>query len=339
MRSVRGIFESAKAFDHVVAGIDEASRASESDIIAIEGQRKGRLLVAKPGASAACLSKQAPDLLHIHGALHPVYHQMAFAARSEGIPVVVSPRSALMYPENAALRRRAVRRTARGSLDRIAAMWHCTSDDEWSSLSGVTSQRMLVPNVFIPPPISATPFDRRGLLYLARVSKRKNTGQLVKAWLTFPARFREDNPLRIAGEIPEGEADPIGVSLRKAAESAGAEFHGHVSGKAKQDLIAKSAVLVHPSDFENFGHSLAEAIAGGLVVAVGPSTPFSEPLKSTGSGVIIRDPQDPNSIREAIEKAVGLEIDATNALNLVAPYSPEVLRPRYEELYSAALGH
>ena len=162
-----------------------------------------------------------------------------------------------------------------------------------SSLGFGKARKVQIPNVFFREDAAETSVGKRtGMLYLGRVSNRKNVDVLVSAWLQLPKETREAHPLSIAGEVPPGEVDPIGQDLRERAKRSGVCFLGHVSGREKEALLQNNKVLVHTSHFENFGHSIAEGIAAGMIPILGPVTPFSRPVFDANVGLVVDDPRN-----------------------------------------------
>lgn len=340
MRSVDGIAESIPHHDHLVAGLAETNIETPLKVVSIKGFRVGASIVASPVDIFRVLSEVRPEVVHIHGALHPVYLQVALICRARRVPVVLSPRSAFMLEPDAALHRKVIRRVAKRLLDPMISALHGTSDDEMETLSSFAIEPHLLPNVLPSCAASGSSakgdFARSGYLLLGRVSKRKNPEAAIRAWMSLPRPLREDQPFVVAGDTPCGDVDPISAELREAATNAGVQFVGHVSGERKRCLIEGSRVLVHPSKFENFGHSIGEAMTAGLAVVVGPSTPFSHPLRATSGGVVVEDPTNPTELAGAMIEALSQPVDRRGFNRILSNYSADALAHGYDELYLEA---
>jgi glycosyltransferase involved in cell wall biosynthesis len=75
----------------------------------------------------------------------------------------------------------------------------------------------------------------------------------------------------------------------------------HVERDAVIPLIQSAAVLVQPSEDENFGSSVAEALACGTPVVVGPTNGTGDYIESGGARF---DSYDPRAVANAISQAL-----------------------------------
>jgi glycosyltransferase involved in cell wall biosynthesis len=64
---------------------------------------------------------------------------------------------------------------------------------------------------------------------------------------------------------------------------------GSVSGSDKSELLRRSAVFALPSENENFGISVAEALAAGLPVVVSRNVALHSLIASYGAGQILEE--------------------------------------------------
>jgi glycosyltransferase involved in cell wall biosynthesis len=86
-----------------------------------------------------------------------------------------------------------------------------------------------------------------------------------------------------------GDGDPGFVAALKALAAAGAgrariEFTGWVSGAAKRDLLREASLFALPSQQENFGISLIEAMAAGVPVLMTPGVNLARDISDAGAG-------------------------------------------------------
>jgi glycosyltransferase involved in cell wall biosynthesis len=133
----------------------------------------------------------------------------------------------------------------------------------------------VIPNgVDIPAPAPfADPGHDRTLLYLGRLHPKKGLDQLLRAWARVEP-LRPDWRLLVLGPSEEG----YGERLRRLAESLGlrrARFGGPVYGDDKLAAYTHADLFVLPSLNENFGLTVAEALASGVPVISSKGAPWS----------------------------------------------------------------
>jgi glycosyltransferase involved in cell wall biosynthesis len=120
-------------------------------------------------------------------------------------------------------------------------------------VGGLPRERICVkPNfVDVPPPGQA---ERRGFLFVGRLSKEKGVGTLAAA----SARLTASERVAVIGQGPEsGLFDGV----------AGVELLGARDGNGVLDSMTKAAALIIPSIwYENFPRTLVESFACGLPV-------------------------------------------------------------------------
>jgi glycosyltransferase involved in cell wall biosynthesis len=115
-----------------------------------------------------------------------------------------------------------------------------------------------------PPPLSQ-PFT---FLHLGRIVPRKRPDLLLEGFQL----LRQTDPdvrLLVVGEVQA--ASGYGRLLADPRLTAGVEFPGRVPRAEVPALFGRVGGLVQPSETENFGTAVMEALACGLPVAVGPT--------------------------------------------------------------------
>ena len=110
------------------------------------------------------------------------------------------------------------------------------------------------------------PVDRLICLYVGRLSREKGVMEILEAWQALkPAGAL----LLLVGPDSPGHPLDVGVQARAFVAEHGMEddvrFWGPVDDPA--DLMRAADLFVHPSHYEAFGLSVAEALASGLPVA------------------------------------------------------------------------
>lgn len=163
-------------------------------------------------------------------------------------------------------------------LQRVSC-FHATSKGEYEDIRrmGYSQPVIMLPNGIDVPPQTST-FLRgdeegdRTLLYLGRLHPIKGLDVLIRAWGTLEARF-PDWSLQIVGP----DQNEYLSSLKSLARSTGASrihFAGPVYGEDKFRLLRTANLSVLPSLSENFGMTVAEALAVGTPVVVSKGAPW-----------------------------------------------------------------
>jgi glycosyltransferase involved in cell wall biosynthesis len=121
----------------------------------------------------------------------------------------------------------------------------------------------------------------RTLLFLARLHPVKGIENLIQAWKNLELKH-EDWILKIAGNGKKKYENDLRNLVSKLNISR-IEFCGPIFGHEKSKLFAQSSLYVLPSFTENFGVSIAEAMAHSTPVVTTNATPWSE-LNLNGAG-------------------------------------------------------
>jgi glycosyltransferase involved in cell wall biosynthesis len=165
-----------------------------------------------------------------------------------------------------------VRRRALASCDRMIV------GSEWSRRAAVGAgvpadavDAMPYPidlDLFHPDHESRVDWDQPVLLALGRLDPRKRLDLLLEAF----GLVLESVPgarLRVVGR--PGYAPNQLSLIERFPKRAQVEYRSAVSREQVPLLLREAAVLVQPSENENFGSAVAEALACGVPVVVGPS--------------------------------------------------------------------
>jgi len=219
------------------------------------------------------------ELLHVHSVyLWPGVAACA-AARSAGIPYVISPRG-MLVPElirrkNRWMKTAWLRLMERRGFAQATAI-HFTSRLEWEDAKRVglpLPSPFVVPNGIDVETRPDVPRDERTLLFLGRVSWKKGLEVVIEALPRLDGvRFV------VVGNDEEG----LTPRLRALAERLGVgdrvEFAGPVYGLAKREILARATLFVLLSRSENFGNAVLEALAMETPVVLSPEV--GSPTKS-----------------------------------------------------------
>jgi len=144
----------------------------------------------------------------------------------------------------------------------------------------------LIPNGIDLPKykgLSKTKVSReRTLLFLGRLHPVKGIDILLKVWRILQDEFHDWN-LKIVGPEQHGQ---YARQLKEMANEFGIErlvFEGPLYGEDKFDAYRSADLYVLPTHSENFGMTVAEALASGTPAIVSQGAPW-EGLEREGAG-------------------------------------------------------
>lgn len=165
-----------------------------------------------------------------------------------------------------------------------AAAFHATADSELNDIRrlGFRQPVCVLPNgVDIPPSQAKSNTARRKLLFLGRVHPKKGVDILLRAWGAVERRF-PDWDLLVAGPH-EGAylSDLQALSSRLGLKRV--EFCGPLYGERKWQAYRDASAYVLPTHSENFGMTVAEALAAGTPSIVTYGAPWRK-LSELGAG-------------------------------------------------------
>lgn len=155
----------------------------------------------------------------------------------------------------------------------------------------------------------ATEHNRlRRIVFFGRVHKVKAVDHLVKAWGQLQAGL-PDWELVIAGPDcgAKGELEAI-IAEEKIPR---VRFVGEINGSAKYDFLTEADIYVLPSHTENFGVTVAEALACGTPTIASQGTPW-EGLETEQCGKWVPIGVEP--LAEALRELTSLTDDERAAM-------------------------
>jgi glycosyltransferase involved in cell wall biosynthesis len=202
-----------------------------------------------------------------------------------------------------------------GRVLRQAACLHATSDQEYNEirLAGLENPVSVIPNgIDVPKLDSPLDFDRCGrrrVLSLGRIHPKKGLDRLLCAWALVEAEF-PDWELKIVGPV-EGDHDKELSRLRTELGLCRVAIDGPIYGSAKFALYAGSDLFVLPTLNENFGLTVAEALACGVPVITTKGAPW-QGLNSEGCGWWVDHPAE--AIAAALAEAMTMPQTALQAM-------------------------
>jgi glycosyltransferase involved in cell wall biosynthesis len=121
------------------------------------------------------------------------------------------------------------------------------------------------------------------------------------------ARRRDDFHVEVIGR--GGYLPGWAEFVQRASNNLPLSYTPAVSRSEILNRLHAADVLVQPSEREEFGHSVAEALACGVPVVVGPTNGTAEYVPSAGSAQF--DRYEPTSLADAIDSALQLSRSPT----------------------------
>ena len=310
------------------------------------------------------LARAPADIIHSHGLWTYASYAAGRAARVRGVPHVLAPCGMLQKGalERSALKKRLCRLMFQDRVLREAACLHAKSESEYIGFRefGLCGPAAIIPNPVRRPAdlagIEPAAFrakhkldGHRVVLYVGRIHPVKGMRRLVEAWGAV-AGSHADWRLVIAGpdecgmrkemeEVERGTGSAEG-GTRKGEGRTSVLFVGPLQDTEKWEAYRAADLFVMPSDFENFGSAIAEAMTAGLPVVATKGTPWRS-LAESGAGwwveaeaeALARALSEGLSLSEAERRQMG-----TRAAGLAAAFAPDVVAAELIGVYGWLLG-
>ena len=249
------------------------------------------------------------DLYHTNGMWMHCNHETCVVARRKGKPYVITPHG-MLHPQ--AMKRSAWKKDiilSVGGADKdlkLANCIHVTCRDEMNNYRnlGYKNPVAIIPNPFNAPPYLAEIKNNRSLRsigFLGRLYPYKKADALIDAWISLGTAVSD------ARLVIMGKGEPQYEQMLKARVQQhglqNVEFAGFVTGREKFERLASLTALCVPSDFENFGMIVTEALSVGTPVIASLGTPWEE-LNTEHCGYWVKN--DVPTLAGAIEKVLSL---------------------------------
>jgi len=231
------------------------------------------------------------DIVHIHAMWQHLPHCAALEARRAGVPYLFRPCGMLepkAMEKSGVTKRLFLSLVARKDLRRSAAL-HATANQEARNFRRFDfgARTVVVGNGVDLHEYSPTRHDaeveaqwpqlrgKRRMLFMSRIDPIKGTANLAEAWGRL-APTHPDWQLVIAGADSGGHQRTFEAALARANVIDRTVFIGPVYAEAKKHLLSSCDVFVQPSYQENFGITIAEAMASARPVITTKGTPWHE---------------------------------------------------------------
>ena len=289
---------------------------------------------------------QPYDLYHVQGIWQYLGHSVASFARRQHKPYVLTLRG-MLYPQalahSAFIKKMSLTLYQRKDL-RQAACIQATCIDEMKHYRALGFNN---PVAVLPNPIeikgiidrSVHQPDRMRIGYLGRVHPRKRIERLIYAFNALHHELQDAELLIIGADDKQYEAF-LHEEVKRLHLESNVRFTGFLTGKEKDEAIMSLSYLAVPSDFENFGNIVTEALVRGVPVIASKGMPWQE-LETYNCGWWIDNDQE--TINQTLLEAVSLPEEkriqmGINGKNLIrAEYSVPTLGEKMKRLYEWVL--
>lgn len=227
------------------------------------------------------------DLYHAQGIWQYPTYALADVAREKHRPYLITPHG-MLYPQDIAkssqtaklwsLKLRLLRDLNRAACVHVT----CREELEHCRQLGVTAPIAIIPNpVEVRERTERTVDGMFRLGYLGRLSPRKNVEGLIYAFATLQEEAAAVELLIIGGGDVSYERF-LKDEVRRL-DLGNVRFTSFLSGAEKDRALASLSVLAMPSEFENFGMVIAEALVRGIPCIATTGSPWEE-LQTYGCG-------------------------------------------------------
>lgn len=236
------------------------------------------------------------DIYHVQGLWQYLGHSVATFARKHQRPYLITLRG-MMYPQamahSALIKKISLALYQRNDLQCAACIQAtCIEEMNYYRQFGFTTPVAVLPNPIeitgiIDRPVRQSDCLRFG--YLGRVHPRKRIERLIYAFDVLRDELNDAELLIIGADDKQYEE-----FLRKEVERLhlkNVRFTGFLTGKEKDEAIMSLSYLVVPSDFENFGNIVTEALVRGIPVIASKGMPWKD-LEDYHCGWWIDNDQD-----------------------------------------------
>lgn len=251
--------------------------------------------------------ERRPDVVHIHGVFAHVTQLSATIARRQSVPYVIRPAGSLdptaICLRNVLGKRVVVHAYLKRDLQQ-AAFVQAMSDSEAQHLRELApaARVLMVPHgIDLPKKCSDEVVrvwhkrfpelvGKRQILFVGRLHSKKQPELLVRALSRLNGEFA-DLALVLAGS-DAGHRGFVESEVRRTGLTDRVVFADFVQGDLKRGAFAAAAVFALPSQHENFGVAVIEAMAHGVPVLVSPHVAAHTYVDQSGAGTTAPDTVD-----------------------------------------------
>lgn len=295
---------------------------------------------------------RSADVVHIHGLWQLPQTVAALQARARGVPYIIRPCGMLdtwSLSQNRLAKSLHLRLITRRILNG-ASLLHATTESEKQEIlkcklgppisvipNGVDDDGFTAHSDVLPGELRSLKESHQILLFLARVHPKKGLDVLIPA----VAQMRTKSAVLLI----VGPKEPsYHVELIRELRQRGIEDRVHivdpVYGEARFATYSAADLYLLPSKQENFGISVAEAMARGVPVIISPEVALSDLVARSRAGLVV--PRDPDLLANAIDDLLNDDerrIDMGNNGRQVAlqQFQWSMIAARLREVYRSTL--
>lgn len=300
------------------------------------------------------------SLMHTNGLWIDPNHATCAEARRRGIPYVITPHG-MLYPEALARSRWKKRPMEwlwfrKDILSASAIHVTCEREMEHVRAYGYRGPIALIGNPitipdYIPSVIApeneanakrtADDTPLRYIGFLGRLHPRKQVEQIFRGLALLPADDQGKFRIVIMGQGPEDYERFLNDEAQRLGIRHLIEFKGFINGRAKFEQLARLSALMVPSDIENFGMIIPEALLVNTPVMASTGTPWD--ILEQGHCGWWR-PATPQSIAEVLREILATSPSDLRAMGrrgaaiIADRFAAPVIADRMLELYRHLLG-
>lgn len=341
-----------------------ADQFPENSPIAVELRAAGVQLVQPDRTSAVPLLGwaslfqrlsrciQRADVLHIHGMWNAGPTLASALASHARVPYIIRPCGMLdswSLTQSPWRKRIHLGLFSRRYLNRATRI-HATTDEEAVEIQklGLRPPVVVVPNGVddlafsesheaLPPSLETLARGKNLLLYLGRVHPKKGLDLLIDA---LGHAAIPDTLLLVVGPREPDYYRQLQEQLKRLGLESSVHFQDPLYGPERFTLYAQAKVFILPSQQENFGITVAEAMASGTPVIVSPQVALSSAVAAVNAGLVVE--RDPEKLAEAITHLLGdselrQKMGSAGRAHAKATYRWSAIAEHWRELYSSAL--
>ncbi len=294
-----------------------------------------------PGIKETLRSLPMYDLYHVQGLWQYIGHAVTSFARVHKKPYVMTLRG-MLYPQALAhstwIKDLSLMLYQKRDLQQAACIQAtCIAELDYYRALGFSNPVAVIPNPVDVKGLMGRPIHSKRKLkigYLGRLHPRKRIERLIYAFSTLREELKDAELLIIGADDKSYEQFLRNETDR--LQLTNVRFTGFLTGVEKDELITSLSYLVVPSDFENFGNIVTEALVRGVPVIASKGMPWRD-LEECHCGWWIENDQDNinKTILEAIHTSDDERIEmGLNGRNMIVErYSVEVLGEKMKRLY------
>lgn len=340
--TIKGLKEHHVSVEAVIPPIENGGKLISKDIpIHYTQHIRNKRLGYIPGVQRLLSSLNQYDLYHIQGIWQYLGHSVATYARQLHKPYIITLRG-MLYPQalahSAVIKKISLALYQRKDLQRAACIQTtCIEEMEHYRKLGFTNPVAILPNPIETKGIIDRPIQQNNRIrigYLGRVHPRKRIERLIYAFDALRNKSTDVDLIIIGAD--DIQYEQFLKNEVKRLKLTNVYFTGFLSGNEKDKAIMSLSYLAVPSDFENFGNIVTEALVRGVPVIASKGMPWHE-LETYNCGWWIDN--DQKTINQTILKAISLPEEeriqmGENGKKLIQNnYSVYILGEKMKQLY------